>query len=83
MGYRNAPGPASGGLGMLLLRGWMWFVPTAILITSAVFATLAALDGRWALFAVMVLVGVFFGLGLLIVHWWVMYRFGRSSGGER
>lgn len=63
---------------MALLRGWMWFVPVAILVTSTVFAAIAALDGRWGLFAVMAMVGVFFGLGLLTVHWWVMYRFGKT-----
>jgi len=61
----------------------MWFVPTAILITSAIFATVAALDGRWGLFAVMLLVGVFFGFGLLLVHWWVLYRFGRMPAQAR
>ncbi len=80
MRYGGSTDPASAGLASVLLRAWMWLVPVAILLTSAIFATVAALDGRWGLLAIMVLVGVFFGLGLLVVHWWVMYRFGSAAG---
>ena len=65
----------SGGLGMLVMRAWLWLVPAVMLVASVVFGTIAALDGSWALVAVMVLMGVL-ALALFAVHWWVMYRFG-------
>ena len=66
---------------MFALRAWLWFVPIGMLIASAVFAVVAALDERWGLVAVMLIMGVF-GLALLVFHMWLMYRFGQSAGGE-
>ena len=57
------------------LRVWMWFVPIAMLVASAVFGVIAAANGSWGLLAVMVFLGMT-GLGLLLVHWWLLYRFG-------
>ncbi len=69
---------------MFALRAWLWFVPVALLIASIVFSVIAALDGRWALLAAMVFIGVF-ALGLMTLHWWVMYRFGgqQETGNKR
>ena len=72
----------SDGFTMFALRAWLWLVPIGMIIASAVFSVVAALDERWGLLAVMVVMGVF-GLGLLLVHLWLMYRFGQSPGGER
>jgi hypothetical protein len=66
---------------MFFLRAWMWLVPIGMLAAAAVFGTVAALDGRWGLLAVMVFIGVI-GLALLVVHWWLLYRFGKAPGGE-
>ncbi len=63
---------------MVVLRVWMWLVPVAILVASLAFAVIAALDGRWELMVVMV-VGAVFATGLLLLHWWLMYRFGRAK----
>ncbi|MDO8614924.1 MAG: hypothetical protein Q7T33_04195 [Dehalococcoidia bacterium] len=60
---------------LLAMRAWMWLVPIAMLAAAAVFGAIAALDGRWALFVVMLFMGAL-GLTLLVVHWWLMYRFG-------
>lgn len=68
------------GFTMFALRAWLWFVPIGMLIASAVFAVVAALDERWGLFAVMLVMGVF-GLALLVFHMWLMYRFGKPEGG--
>ncbi len=59
------------------LRLWLWLVPIAMVAVAGVLSVIAALGGRWALLAVMIVVGVF-GIGLLVLHWWVMYRFGRT-----
>ena len=57
------------------LRVWMWFVPIAMVAASVVFSAIAAVNGSWGLLAVMVFLGMT-GLGLLFVHWWLLYRFG-------
>jgi len=64
----------------LALRAWMWFVPIAMLFASLVFGMIAALDERWGLMAMMVFLGVI-GLVLLVLHWWLLYRFGKATGG--
>jgi len=66
------------GFAMFALRAWLWLVPIAMLVAASVLAAVAALDGRWELFAVMVVMGVF-GLGLLVFHFWLMYRFGKAE----
>jgi len=63
----------------LALQAWMWFVPIAMLAAAVVFGTIAALDGQWRLLAVMVFLGMT-GLGLLVLHWWLLYRFGQTPG---
>jgi hypothetical protein len=70
------------GFAMFALRAWLWIVPVGMIVASAVFSVVAALDERWGLLAVMVVMGVF-GLGLLVFHFWLMYRFGQSQGDER
>ena len=73
-----AQGPVGdNSLTMLLLRVWLWAVPIVMLATAVVFGGIAAADGRWAL------AGAMFGLGLiagalLVVHYWLLYRFGRE-----
>lgn len=69
------------GFTMFALRAWLWFVPAGMLIASAVFGVIAALDERWGLMAVMIVMGVF-GLVLLVFHLWLMHRFGRSEDGR-
>lgn len=65
-------------MSMTLLKLWLWVVPVGMLVAAAVFGTVAALDESWALLVVMVLVA-FFAIGLLLLHWWAMYRFGGSQ----
>jgi len=72
---KGRPARQPEGLAMLIMRVWLWLVPAVMLVASVIFATIAALDGSWALVAVMVLMGVL-ALALFAVHWWVMYRFG-------
>ena len=55
--------------------------PCGRLVASAFFAVGAAMDERWGLFAVMIVMGVF-GLALLVFHFWLMYRFGRVEDGR-
>lgn len=62
-----------------MLRAWMWFVPVAMLVAAVVFGVIAALDSNWGLLAVMVVAGVF-ALALMVVHYWLLYRFGREAG---
>ena len=69
------PPPEPQGLTIFVMRAWMWLVPIAIIIAALVFGAVAALDGRWALFGVM-LVMLTIGVGLLFLHWWLLYRFG-------
>ena len=64
-------------IGMRVMRLWLWLVPTAIVAVASVLSVIAALAGRWGLLAVMIVMGLF-GIGLLVLHWWVMYRFGRT-----
>ena len=66
---------------MRILRLWLWLVPITLLMAAVVFAVVAALNDRWALFAVMVVMG-FLAVGLLWFHWWAMYRFGGGRGTE-
>lgn len=63
---------------MTLLKLWLWVVPVGMLVAAAVFGTVAALDESWALLVVMVLMA-FFAIGLLLLHWWAMYRFGSNQ----
>ncbi len=69
------------GLAVFFLRAWMWFVPIAMLVVAVIFGLVAALDGQWALLAVMIFVAGI-AIGMLFLHWWILYRFGQP-GGER
>ena len=64
-------------LTMFFLRVWMWLMPIGMLVAAIGFGAFAAVDGRWALFAVMVVIGVF-AVVLLTLHYWVLYRFGKG-----
>ena len=64
-------------LGMLVLRAWLWLVPLVMLVAAAGFGAYAALDGRWGLFGVM-LVMALFAIGLLVLHYWIVFRFGKE-----
>jgi len=66
----------------LALRAWMWFVPIAMLGAAVFFGVIAALDGKWGLLAFMVFVGVI-AMAMLSFHWWILYRFGQTAGGDR
>ena len=67
-----------GGLTMGLLRIWLWLMPLGMLVVAVAFAVVAALDERWALLTVMVLMGVT-AIGLLALHWWALYGFGKKA----
>ncbi len=61
----------------LLLRVWMWAVPIAMLAAAVVFGGIAAADERWALAGAMCGLGVI-AVGLMVVHYWLLYRFGKG-----
>jgi len=65
-------------LTMLLLRVWMWAVPIAMLAAAVIFGGIAAADGRWALAGAMFMLGLI-ALGLMVVHYWLLYRFGKET----
>jgi hypothetical protein len=69
------------GLTMLILRAWLWIVPIAMLVAAIGFGAYAALDGRWALFGFMVVIG-FVAVMLFAFHWWVLYRFGKPVSSD-
>ncbi|HUF54663.1 MAG TPA: hypothetical protein VMR52_12960 [Dehalococcoidia bacterium] len=62
----------------VLLRAYLWLVPIGMLLAAIAFGAVAAVDGRWGLFGVMVVIGVV-GVGLGVAHWWVLYRFGKGA----
>ena len=76
------PGALDGGFTMQVLRVWLWVVPIVMLVTAAVLGVIAGLDGRWGLAAAMFLLGAF-AVGLMVLHLWALYGFGRNAGGER
>ena len=63
------------------LRAWMWFVPIAMLVATVVFGVIAAANGSWGLLAVMVMLGLL-AIGMMVFHWWLLYRFGATAGGD-
>jgi uncharacterized membrane protein len=65
-------------LSMIILRVWMWLVPFAMLLGAAVFGAIAAADANWALVVVMIVIGAT-AIGLMYLHYWVMYRFGKKE----
>ena len=77
-GRRKMNGGRPEGFTMFALRAWLWLVPIGMIVTSAAFGVVAALDERWGLVAVMAVMGVF-GLVLLVFHTWLMYRFGKPG----
>jgi hypothetical protein len=64
--------------GMFVLRLWMWAVPILMLVAAFLFGAIAAVDARWGLLFVMIIMGLM-ALGLLAFHWWVLYRFGSRA----
>ncbi len=74
---KTAPGQQPESMGIRIMRLWLWLVPVAIMAIAGVLSVIAALGGRWGLLAVMIVIGIV-GAGLLALHWWVMYRFGRT-----
>ena len=64
--------------GMFVLRLWMWAIPVLMLVAAIVFSAIAATDERWGLLAVMIVMGLL-AVGLLVFHWWVLYRFGSRA----
>jgi hypothetical protein len=66
---------------MFVLRLWMWAVPVLLFTASVVVAGIAIADGKWGLFVAMLFMGCV-AVSLLVFHWWVLYRFGQSAGGE-
>ena len=63
-------------LSMIILRVWMWLVPVVMLLAAVVFGAIAVSDGKWGLLVVMIVIGVT-AIGLMYLHYWVMYRFGK------
>ena len=66
-------------LGMVFLRVWLWLMPIGMLLAAFGFGVYAAVDGQWALFGVMLFMA-FVAVGLLILHYWILYRFGKEPG---
>ena len=64
--------------GMFVLRLWMWAVPILLLLAAFLFGAIAASDGRWGVLFVMIVMGLM-AIGLLVFHWWVLYRFGSRA----
>jgi len=62
---------------MFVLRIWMWAVPILMLVAAFLFGAIAVADERWGLLLVMTVMGLM-ALGLLVFHWWVLYRFGSA-----
>ena len=74
-----AQGPATdNSLTMLVLRVWLWLVPIVMLGTAVVFGGIAVADGRWALFGVMIVLGLVAG-GMMLLHYWLLYRFSKDA----
>jgi hypothetical protein len=46
------------------------------------FSVVAVLDEMWGLFAFMIFVGII-AVGMLFLHWWIMYRFGAQQEGGK
>ncbi len=69
-------------LSMIILRAWMWLVPVVMLVGAVVFGVIAVNDGKWGLLVVMIVMGAI-ALGLMYLHYWLMYRFGRNAGQNR
>lgn len=65
-------------ISMLVLRIWMWLVPFVMLLGAVVFGAIAVADGKWGLVALMIVIGVT-AIGLMYLHYWVMYRFGKKE----
>lgn len=63
---------------MFVLRLWMWAVPLVMLAVSILFAAIAASDGNWGLLALMIFMALI-AIGLFTLHWWLMYRVGKSE----
>ena len=56
----------------------MWVVPIVMILAAFLFGAIAAVDERWGLLVVMVVMGLM-ALGLLVFHWWLLYRFGSAT----
>jgi hypothetical protein len=67
---------------MIILRVWMCLVPIVMLVAAVVFGAIAVNDGKWGLLVVMIVIGAT-AIGLMYLHYWVMYRFGRNAGQNR
>ena len=63
---------------MFVLRLWMWAVPVVMLGVSLLFAVIAAANGSWGLLMLMLFMALI-AIGLFTLHWWLMYRMGRSG----
>jgi hypothetical protein len=73
-----AQGPAGeNSLTMLLLRVWLWAVPIVMFGAAVVFGGIAAANGSWGLTGAMFVLGLI-AVGLLVMHYWLLYRFGRE-----
>lgn len=68
---------ADNSLTMLFLRVWLWAVPIVMLVAAVIFGGIAAADGRWPLFGVMLVLGLV-ACGLMVLHYWLLYRFGKG-----
>ncbi|MEX0683563.1 MAG: hypothetical protein WD904_05580 [Dehalococcoidia bacterium] len=67
-----------GGLAMFVLRAWLWFMPISMVAAAVIFGGIAAADGSWGLVAVMLVIGLA-GVGLMVLHYWLLYRFGKET----
>lgn len=63
----------------LMLRVWLWLMPAGMFVAAVVFGVIALLDDRWGLFGVMFLLA-FVAVGLGVLNFWALYRFGKGAG---
>ena len=75
---RGASTAPQQSFGMFVLRLWMWAVPILMLVAAFLFGAIAVADERWGLLVVMIVMGLM-AIGLLVFHWWVLYRFGSRA----
>ncbi len=64
-------------LTMLLLRVWLWAVPIVMFGAAVVFGGIAAADGSWGLTGAMFVLGLI-AIGMMVMHYWLLYRFGKE-----
>lgn len=63
----------------VMLRVWLWLMPIGMFVAAVAFGVIAAVDERWELFGVMIVLA-FIAVGLAVLNYWALYRFGKGAG---